>query len=328
MKVEHEQQGDRKVYRVSAFNRGVASWLTRLPTIWVEGEVTEFRRQDRWQSIFFTLKDPGDGSCLPVSMPRSGFDALRLELVDGETVHVFGRPELFAARGEFRLRALTIEHLGLGAVLAGLERLKRRLAAEGLFSSARKRTLQIGAGVIGALVVIAVVVVVVGGDGGGGGDSVDPAKVAADAKAAGCTYSAFKSEGRSHTSGKVTYKTNPPTSGNHNPTPAADGIYRQGNSPPKENFVHTLEHGRIEFQYKPGASAADVAELRALAEEPLNDTAGYHTVLFENNTDMPAEFAATAWTKSITCPKLTPQALDAMRDFRKAFTDKGPEFLP
>src|SRR5919198_4965374 len=143
MKVEPEPQGDRKVYSVSAFNRGVASWLTRLPTIWVEGEVTEFRRQDRWQSVFFTLKDVRDGSCLPVSMPRSGFDALRLELVDGQTVHVFGRPELFAARGEFRLRALTIEALGLGAVLAGIERLKRQLAAEGLFSTARKRPLPV-----------------------------------------------------------------------------------------------------------------------------------------------------------------------------------------
>jgi exodeoxyribonuclease VII large subunit len=143
VKVEHQLHGDRKVYSVSAFNRGVASWLTRLPTIWVEGEVTEFRRQERWQSIFFTLKDPRDGSCLPVSMPRSGFDALRLELVDGATVHVYGRPELFPARGEFRLRALTIEPLGLGAVLAGIEQLKRRLAAEGLFSSARKRRLPV-----------------------------------------------------------------------------------------------------------------------------------------------------------------------------------------
>jgi exodeoxyribonuclease VII large subunit len=141
VKIEHQLHGDRKVYSVSAFNRGVASWLTRLPTIWVEGEVTEFRRQERWQSIFFTLKDPRDGSCLPVSMPRNGFDALRLELVDGVTVHVYGRPELFATRGEFRLRALTIEPLGLGAVLAGIEQLKRRLAAEGLFSSARKRRL-------------------------------------------------------------------------------------------------------------------------------------------------------------------------------------------
>jgi exodeoxyribonuclease VII large subunit len=141
VKVEHEVHGDRKVYSVSAFNRGVASWLTRLPSVWVEGEVTEFRRQARWQSVFFTLKDPHDGSCLPVSMPRGGFDALRLELADGMTVHVFGRPELFADRGDFRLRALTIEPLGLGAVLAQLERLKRRLAGEGLFAAARKRTL-------------------------------------------------------------------------------------------------------------------------------------------------------------------------------------------
>jgi exodeoxyribonuclease VII large subunit len=141
VKVEHDLQDDRKVYTVSAFNRGVSSWLTRLPTVWVEGEVTEFRRQARWQSVFFTLKDPGDGSCLPVSMPRGGFDALRIELSDGMAVQVFGRPGLYAARGEFRLRALTIEPLGLGAVLAGIERLKHRLAGEGLFAAARKRAL-------------------------------------------------------------------------------------------------------------------------------------------------------------------------------------------
>jgi exodeoxyribonuclease VII large subunit len=143
MKVEAQLHGDRKVYTVSSFNRGVASWLTRLPTIWVEGEVTEFRRQPGWQSVFFTLKDPADGSCLPVSMPRSGFDGLRLDVADGMTLHVFGRPELWAARGEFRLRALTLEPLGLGAVLAGIERLKRKLAAEGLFAAERKRPLPV-----------------------------------------------------------------------------------------------------------------------------------------------------------------------------------------
>ena len=133
--------GDRKVYTVSAFNRGVASWLERLPSVWVEGEVTELRRQAGWQSVFFTLKDTGDGACLAVSMPRAGFDALRLDLADGATVHVFGRPDLFASRGQFRLRALSIEPLGLGAVLAGIERLKRKLAAEGLFAAERKRPL-------------------------------------------------------------------------------------------------------------------------------------------------------------------------------------------
>ena len=141
MKVEAIDYGDRKVYSVGAFNRGVASWLARLPTVWVEGEVTELRRQARWASVFFTLKDPQDGSCLGVSMPRGQFDGLRLELADGDRVHVFGRPELFEARGEFRLRALSLERFGLGDHLAALERLKRKLAGEGLFADERKRPL-------------------------------------------------------------------------------------------------------------------------------------------------------------------------------------------
>src|SRR6478672_13515536 len=140
-KVVAIQYGERKVYAVAAFNRGVAEWLTRLPTVWVEGEVTELRRHLRWQSVFFTLKDPTDGACLGVTMARNRFDALRLELVDGERVHVFGRPDLFEARGDFRMRALSIERFGLGDHLAALERMKRKLAEEGLFAAERKRPL-------------------------------------------------------------------------------------------------------------------------------------------------------------------------------------------
>src|SRR4249919_243975 len=138
-KVEAIQYGERKVYAVGAFNRGVAEWLQRLPTVWVEGEVTDLRRNPRWQSVFFTLKDPNDGACLGVTMARSRFDALRLDLTDGERVHVFGRPELFEARGDFRMRALSIERFRLGDHLAALERLKKKLAAEGVFE--RKRPL-------------------------------------------------------------------------------------------------------------------------------------------------------------------------------------------
>ena len=74
-------------------------------------------------------------------MPRGQFDGLRLELVDGERVHVYGRPELYEQRGDFHLRVLTIERYGLGAHLAALERLKAKLAAEGLFAAERKRPL-------------------------------------------------------------------------------------------------------------------------------------------------------------------------------------------
>jgi len=132
---------DRTVYSVASFNRGVAQWLTKLPTVWVEGEVTELRRHERWATVYFTLKDPGDGSCVGVTMPRGRFDALRLDLTDGERVHVFGRPELFEQRGDYRMRALTIERFGVGAHLAALERLKAKLAAEGLFAAERKRRL-------------------------------------------------------------------------------------------------------------------------------------------------------------------------------------------
>jgi exodeoxyribonuclease VII large subunit len=140
-KVEAVRYGERKVYSVGAFNRGVAEWLSRLPTVWIEGEVTELKRQRAWASVFFTLKDPTDSASLPVSMARGQFDALQLELTEGERVHVYGRPELFAARGDFRLRALTVERFGEGDHLAALERLKKKLAAEGIFASARKRAL-------------------------------------------------------------------------------------------------------------------------------------------------------------------------------------------
>ena len=74
-------------------------------------------------------------------MARGQFDALRLELADGARVHVYGRPELYEARGEFRLRALSLERFGLGDHLAALERLKTKLAGEGLFAAERKRSL-------------------------------------------------------------------------------------------------------------------------------------------------------------------------------------------
>ena len=206
------------------------------------------------------------------------------------------------------------------------ERLEAEQAAQK--AAARKRTMQIGGGALLVIVAVAAIVVVATAGGGGSGNSANAAEVATQAKTAGCTYKAYKSEGRTHTSKPVKYKTDPPTSGPHNPVPAQDGIYAAGNSPAKEAFVHSLEHGRVEFQYKPGTSAADVAILRKLAESKFKGTAGYHTLMFENYTNMPEQFAATAWTHSISCTKLTPQAVTALTKFRNAFTDKGPEFIP
>jgi exodeoxyribonuclease VII large subunit len=141
VKVEATEIDGRKVYSVRAFNQGIGSWLGRLPSLWVDGEITELRRQERWQSVFFTLKDPENGAGIAVQMQRGLFDALELDLTNGERVLVFGRAELYEQRGELRLRALTIERVGLGAHLAALERLKQKLAGEGLFDESRKRPL-------------------------------------------------------------------------------------------------------------------------------------------------------------------------------------------
>ena len=72
MKVEALEYGERKVYTVAAFNQGVATWLQRLPSVWVEGEITELRRQAAWASVFFTLKDRDGG---PVSTRRGASSA-------------------------------------------------------------------------------------------------------------------------------------------------------------------------------------------------------------------------------------------------------------
>jgi exodeoxyribonuclease VII large subunit len=140
-KVAHLVYGDRKVFTVSAFNRGVAMHLARLPALWVEGEVQELRRNEAWASVFLTLKDPKTAATLSVTIARRTYDRLALALEEGETVHVAGKAEIYEQKGELGFRATTIERIGVGDHLIALEQLKRRLAAEGLFALERKRPL-------------------------------------------------------------------------------------------------------------------------------------------------------------------------------------------
>ena len=207
----------------------------------------------------------------------------------------------------------------------------------------RNRRLQIVGGVVLGIAVVAAVVVAVVVSAGGGDDSKPktegqknpqvkavpiPARKTADlfasAKAAGCVVKTFPNEGREHITTAGTYKTNPPTSGNHNPVPADDGDYSGQSSPAKENFVHTLENGRIEFQYKPGTPAKVIGQMRTL----YGEGGAYHSLLFENNTGMPYQVAATAWTHLIGCPSVSDKTWDALRAFRVRYTDQAPEQIP
>jgi Protein of unknown function (DUF3105) len=217
--------------------------------------------------------------------------------------------------------------------------------------AAGRRRLQLVAGGVLALVAIAAVIAAVVSSGGsddskgasaGTGSSGTykeaslPARATTDfdaaVKAAGCTYKNYPSEGREHFPSDEgvnnKYKTNPPTSGEHRPTPADDGIYAPDNTPAKENYVHTLEHGRIEFQYSPDAPQAVRNQLFTLANEKVKGVEGYHTLLFQNNTNMPYEVAATAWTQLLGCKTVNAKTWDALRAFRDRFVDKGPEIIP
>ena len=135
-------------------------------------------------------------------------------------------------------------------------------------------------------------------------------------------------EGRGHVTKKVTYKSNPPTSGSHNPDPSLDGIYDPGNTPEPEHYVHTLEHGRIEVQYKPGTPRREISQLETVVSEKFNGKAAYKTLLFENNTNMPYAVAATAWGHILGCKAFNDKVFDAIRDFRAKWVDQGPEVLP
>ncbi|MCW3041162.1 MAG: hypothetical protein JWM31_3067 [Solirubrobacterales bacterium] len=158
--------------------------------------------------------------------------------------------------------------------------------------------------------------------------AVKETNLAKAAATANCVLLNPKIEGSTHVTGSVTYKTNPPSSGNHNQVPAEDGVYAPGNEPTKEHFVHSLEHGRIEIEYKPGTPAKTIAQLEAVGEEELNGTQGYHRLVFQNPTGMTYQVAAVAWGHILGCEKMSPSVFDAIRAFRKTYTDKGPELIP
>lgn len=231
---------------------------------------------------------------------------------------------------------------------------QRRLAEERARTerAQRMRRMQMGlGGVLATLAVAAVVIVIIssGGNAKGTGTPVKaadttgvklpPLKVSdlnTAIKAAGCTTVdtpdsiARTDQNRTHVDPgtKVPYATNPPSYGPHYPAPASDGEYTPAQTPATGYTVHAMEHGRIEYQYSPSLPAADVKQLEALFNEGDGQWAPRQMLLlFQNKTNMPYEVAATAWGHVLGCKHFTPRVFDALRDFRLAYTNLGPEQL-
>jgi hypothetical protein len=234
-------------------------------------------------------------------------------------------------------------------------RREERLAAERQELANARRRLVFGYVVAGALtlaVIVGLVVALGGGDGdqvGGedlpanahvelrsgflhgyrpdGREGTPPPPIAQGdlqtaAEEAGCELQLdLPDEGNTHVTNESEvpdYKTNPPTSGNHNPEQLADGAYAE--YPEPWYTVHSLEHGRIEIQYSPDLPEKDQLAIKGVFDQ---DPAG---MLLFPNPDMPYDVAVTAWTQLMGCKKYEgAKTLDAIRDFRDTYRGLGPE---
>ncbi|MGP4026803.1 exodeoxyribonuclease VII large subunit [Actinomadura sp. 3N407] len=144
--------------------QAVSGWIGKLGRIWVEGQITDLNA--RGGTVYLTLRDPVANMSVRVVGPRAVFEAAGLTpgggttphtprngpvVTDGARVVVHAKPDFWINRGTFSLSALEVRPVGVGELLARLERLKRVLAAEGLFRPERKRPLPFLPGRIGLI---------------------------------------------------------------------------------------------------------------------------------------------------------------------------------
>ncbi|MCD6639837.1 MAG: exodeoxyribonuclease VII large subunit [Nocardioides sp.] len=126
---------------VRAVANAVSQWIDRLGAVWVEGQVAQVTRRPGMATVFMTLRDTVADISVTLTCQRTLFDSLNPPLVEGASVVVHARPSFYANRGSFSLQARDIRMVGLGELLARLERRRQLLAAEGLFAPELKRDL-------------------------------------------------------------------------------------------------------------------------------------------------------------------------------------------
>lgn len=237
------------------------------------------------------------------------------------------------------------------------ERLRQiREEAEKREAAEQRRKLFLGyavAGVLAGAVVLGIVLVVIGSSGGGAsgnahivgtgvglstttqdlepdereGTKTKPGQLAAagdlprSAKAAKCVLRNPPEEGNTHllpSQPTPKYKSDPPTSGNHDPVPLADGVYRSP-IPSFRNALHTLEHGRVAVMYQPDLPEAEQLKIKGVIDEDFPNVVGFQ------NEKMQWQVAAAAWGHYMGCKTYSDKVLDAIRAFRGTYRDQGPE---
>jgi exodeoxyribonuclease VII large subunit len=134
---------------VRVLSTKMAAYITRMPAVWVEGQVVQLVQRPGQSVAYLTLRDADVDFSLPVTVHRRFLEAMPTELVDGARVVVHARPTFWEKRGTLQLSADAIRPVGVGELLARIEHLKRLLASEGLLDPARRKRLPFLPGVIG-----------------------------------------------------------------------------------------------------------------------------------------------------------------------------------
>ena len=126
---------------VRELNSKVKGWIERLGYVWVEGQITQYKANNRWKFSYLTLRDPEIEASIQITCNTTLLTSADNPIAQGDRVVVYGKPSFYEGRGSFSLWVTEIRPVGIGAMLARIEQLRRRLATEGLFDDSRKHPL-------------------------------------------------------------------------------------------------------------------------------------------------------------------------------------------
>ena len=128
-----------------------------------------------------------------------------------------------------------------------------------------------------------------------------------------------RGQGNNHVTGDVVYKVNPPSGGDHNPSPSPPGIFTAANTPTDAQIVHSLEHGYVAIWHRPDLPEPDLERLRELANRHARD------VLLVPRASLEQPVAATAWHRRLLCER---PDIEALERFVTEYRNEGPEKVP
>ena len=134
---------------LSRLTQNIKIYVDRMSALWVEGQVVQYNPRPGSRMAFFTLRDTESDTSMTVTAFPNVITAIGAGFEEGVKVVARVKPVFWERSGSLNLQAAEIHLQGLGDLLAQIERLRQRLAAEGLFDTDRKKPLPFLPRVIG-----------------------------------------------------------------------------------------------------------------------------------------------------------------------------------